>query len=128
MRLYFPVDLTVNLIMIEKLVLGEIWTGDLPISNTYALTSAPSRLDKTMQDKTIRGRLNFNTILIFLMEQYLMKLWWKTNRDNTDCDIQSQGFQFKRYATISVSGSQWCESIPVWKSDNTRKINKTEHP
>ena len=35
MRLYFPVDLTGNLIMIEKLVLGEteIWTGDLPISN-----------------------------------------------------------------------------------------------
>ena len=31
MRLYFPVDLTGNLIMIEKLVLGEIWTGDLPI-------------------------------------------------------------------------------------------------
>ena len=33
MRLYFPVDLTGNLIMIEKLVLGEIWTGDLPIFN-----------------------------------------------------------------------------------------------
>ena len=29
MRLYFPVDLTGNLNMIEKLVLGEIWTGDL---------------------------------------------------------------------------------------------------
>ena len=25
MRLYFPVDLTGNLIMIEKLVLSEIW-------------------------------------------------------------------------------------------------------
>ena len=33
MWLYFPVDLTSNLIMIEKLVLGEIWTGDLPIFN-----------------------------------------------------------------------------------------------
>ena len=43
MRLYFPVDLTGNLIMIEKLVLGEIWTGDLPILNLDALTSAPSR-------------------------------------------------------------------------------------
>ena len=43
MRLYFPVDLTGDLIMIEKLVLGEIWTGDLPISNPDALTSAPSR-------------------------------------------------------------------------------------
>ena len=29
MRLYFPVDLTSNLIMIEKLVVGEIWTGEL---------------------------------------------------------------------------------------------------
>ena len=38
MRLYFPVDLTGNLIMIEKLVLGEIWTGDLPIFNPDALT------------------------------------------------------------------------------------------
>ena len=42
MRLYFPVDLTGNLIMIEKLVLGEIWTGELPIFNPDALTSAPS--------------------------------------------------------------------------------------
>ena len=42
MRFYFPVDLTGNLIMIEKLVLGEIWTGDLPIFNPDALTSAPS--------------------------------------------------------------------------------------
>ena len=43
MRLYFPVDLTGNLIMIEKLVMGEIWTRDLPIFNPDALTSAPSR-------------------------------------------------------------------------------------
>ena len=43
MRLYSPVDSTGNLIMIEKLVLGEIWTGDLPIFNPDALTSAPSR-------------------------------------------------------------------------------------
>ena len=42
MRLYFPVDLTGHLIMIEKLVLGEIWTGDLPIFNPDALTSVPS--------------------------------------------------------------------------------------
>ena len=42
MRLYFPVDLTGNLIMIEKLVLSEIWTGDLPIFNPDALMSAPS--------------------------------------------------------------------------------------
>ena len=46
MRLYFPVDLTGNLIMIEKLVLGEIWTGDLPIFNLDALTSALSRQAK----------------------------------------------------------------------------------
>ena len=37
MRLYFPVDLTGNLIMIEKLVLGEIWTGDLPIFDSDAV-------------------------------------------------------------------------------------------
>ena len=43
MRLYFPVDLTGNLIMTEKLVLGDIWTGDLPIFNPDTLTSAPSR-------------------------------------------------------------------------------------
>ena len=30
-RLYSPVDLTGNLIMIEKLVSGGTWTGDLPI-------------------------------------------------------------------------------------------------
>ena len=48
MQLYFPVDLTDNLIMIEKLVLGEIWTGDLPIFNTDALTSAPSRQANVM--------------------------------------------------------------------------------
>ena len=43
MQLYFPVDLTGNFVMIEKLVLGEIWTVDLPIFNPDALTSAPSR-------------------------------------------------------------------------------------
>ena len=43
MWLYFPVDLTDNLVMIEKLVLGEIWTWDLQIFNPTALTSAPSR-------------------------------------------------------------------------------------
>ena len=42
MRLYFPVDLTGNLIMIEKLILGGIWTGGLPIFIPDALTSAPS--------------------------------------------------------------------------------------
>ena len=45
-RLYFPVDLTGNFVMIEKLVLGEIYTGDLPIFNPDALTSAPSRQEK----------------------------------------------------------------------------------
>ena len=33
MRLYFPVDSTGNLIMIEKFVSGGIWTGDFPIFN-----------------------------------------------------------------------------------------------
>ena len=49
MRLYFPVDLTGNLIMIEKLVLGEIWTGDLPIFNPDVLTSAPSRQESRIK-------------------------------------------------------------------------------
>ena len=40
MRLYLPVDLTGNLIMIEKLVLGGIWTEVLQIFNPDALTSA----------------------------------------------------------------------------------------
>ena len=40
---HFPVDLTGNLITIEKLVLGGIWTGDLPIFNPDTLASAPSR-------------------------------------------------------------------------------------
>ena len=31
MQLYFPVDLTGYSIMIEKLVSGGTWTGDLPI-------------------------------------------------------------------------------------------------
>ena len=43
MRLHFPVDLTGNLIVIEKLVLGGIWTGDLPILNPDALIFVPSR-------------------------------------------------------------------------------------
>ena len=33
MRLYSPVDLTGNLNMIEKLVLGGTETGDLPINS-----------------------------------------------------------------------------------------------
>ena len=52
MRFYFPVDSTGNLIMIEKLVLGEIWTGDLPIFNPDALISATSRqANKKIWDK-----------------------------------------------------------------------------
>ena len=43
MRLYQSVDLTGNLVMIEKLVLGGIWTEDLPKFNPNAITSAPSR-------------------------------------------------------------------------------------
>ena len=42
MRLYSPVDLTGNVNMIEKLVLGGTGTGDLPILSPDALTSAPS--------------------------------------------------------------------------------------
>ena len=49
MRLYFPVDLTGNLIMIEKLVLGGIWTGGLPIFNPDALTAAPSSFERNIE-------------------------------------------------------------------------------
>ena len=52
MRLYLPVDLTGNLIMIEKLVLGEIWTGDLPIFNPDRLTSAPSRQAMSAEEES----------------------------------------------------------------------------
>ena len=61
MRLYSPVDLTGNLIMIEKLVLGEIWTGDLPIFNPDALTSAPSwqaPYDTNIWHTPVRWRLS----------------------------------------------------------------------
>ena len=51
MRLYFPVDVTGNLIMIEKLVLAEIWTRDLPIFNPDTLTSVPSRQAKLYYDR-----------------------------------------------------------------------------
>ena len=54
MRLYSLVDLTGNLIMIEKLVLGGTGTRDLPILGLDALTSAPSRQawDTTSQTHT----------------------------------------------------------------------------
>ena len=42
MRLYSPVDLTGNVNMIEKLVLGGTGTGDLQKPQPDALTSAPS--------------------------------------------------------------------------------------
>ena len=63
MQLYFPVDLTGNLILIEKLVLGEIWTGDLPIFNPDALTSAPSR----QLNRTIRGVVFYFLNFIFFL-------------------------------------------------------------
>ena len=40
MRLYFPVDLTGNLIMIEKLILGEIWTGHCDLQSRRAYLCA----------------------------------------------------------------------------------------
>ena len=46
MRLYSPVDSTGNLIMIEKLVLGETWTGDLQIFSLDTLTSVLRHQDK----------------------------------------------------------------------------------
>ena len=77
MRLYFPVDLTGNLVMIEKLVLSEILTGDLLIFNPDALTSAPSRqaiiqnLNKTA--KTVLSRVHMR---LCRMERVLSSLNW----------------------------------------------------
>ena len=45
MRLYSPVDLTGNVNMIEKLVLGGTGTGDPPDPQPDALTAAPSSQD-----------------------------------------------------------------------------------
>ena len=42
MRLYFPVDLTGNVNMIEKLVSGGTGTGEPPDPQPDALTFAPS--------------------------------------------------------------------------------------
>ena len=65
MRLYFPVDLTGNLIMIEMLVLGEIWTGDLPIFNPDALTSAPS-WQARKERKSLHSARTFEFVLHFV--------------------------------------------------------------
>ena len=61
LRLFFPVDVTGNLIMIEKLVLGGIWTGDLPIFNPDTLTSAPLRqanIQQQLENDDIGNTLN----------------------------------------------------------------------
>ena len=81
MRLYFPVALTGNLIRIEKLVLGGIWTGDLPIFNPNVLTSALSRqilLIKDCGPRNLEHRLQIYADLeafkIYLMISLL--LFW----------------------------------------------------
>ena len=48
MRLYSPVDLTGNVNMIEKLVLGGDWNRGPPDPQPDALTSAPSSDDTSM--------------------------------------------------------------------------------
>ena len=47
MRLYSPVDLTGNVSMIEKLVLGGTGTGDLPILSPTSLPSSHAILFAT---------------------------------------------------------------------------------
>ena len=74
MRLYIPVDLTGNLIMIEKLVLGEIWTGDLLIFNPDALTSVPSRQAK-LNDTTFT-RAPVCSLIMFWWESRLIVGAW----------------------------------------------------
>ena len=77
MRLYFPVDLTGNLIMIEKLVLGEIWTGDLPIFNPDALTSAPSRHQEAFEWMWVIPCISEHIILLFgiLPKSMMPRIW-----------------------------------------------------
>ena len=74
MRLYFPVDLTGNLIMIEKLVLGEIWTGDPPIFNPDALTSAPpwQATDHQEHNSKKKHPLGTNTVCWAVSDP-----WWR---------------------------------------------------
>ena len=81
MRLYFPVDLTGNLIKIEKLVLGEIWTGDLTIFNPDTLTSASSRQAYTFRWAQFQYILYFYISFIDLVNpmnlsrEYLLLKW-----------------------------------------------------
>ena len=67
MRLYFPVDLTGNMIMIEKSVLGEIWTGDFPIFNPDALTSVSSWQATYIQ---------LFTYISIIQKQAHFSVWW----------------------------------------------------
>ena len=55
MQLYSPVDWTGNVNMIEKLVLGGTWTGDLPIfSMTQKTLRHPDTPDKVNKKQTVR--------------------------------------------------------------------------
>ena len=55
MWLNSPVELTGNLIMIEKLVLGGTWTGDLPVFSLDMLTSVPSSSSSSSSAFNVRG-------------------------------------------------------------------------
>ena len=62
MRLYFPVDSTGNVNMIEKLVLGGTGTGDLPIlSPTANLCAIKSRFHSV-----IFTSISFRESIIFI--------------------------------------------------------------
>ena len=97
MRHYFPDDSTGNLIMIKKLVLGEIWTGDLPIFNPDALTSANEGWSKESLELyleevfiQVNERHMFETSVIFFLQGCIIvqKKWRKINAETNGCDFE----------------------------------------
>ena len=108
MRLYFPVDLTGNLIMIEKLVLSEIWTEDLSIFNPDALTSAPSSQAVNRNGLNIgngdtlerKGRFCYWGDTTIRWIQMVEHTWWSL--EESDAHGRSSGI-YKRCLDISES-------------------------
>ena len=88
MRLHSPTDLTGNLIMIEKLVLGVTWTVDFPIFSPDALTSATflTRVSVTSSITNIfiiyftRITCNFKRIVTYHASWYDTICWHRTIR------------------------------------------------
>ena len=89
MRLYFPIDLTGNLILIEKLVLGGIWTEDLQIFNPDALTSAP-----------LRQAIAYTIIIIIIINSFETPPYHNVVTEATCASDIHMPFQIKRFSTV----------------------------